>query len=476
MVVCFVTKCCVVLCCSVWCSIPSIPVVVELGRSAMAKDDAVATNVDCVVVGSGVAGLCAAKELVQNGVQAVVVLEADGRIGGRIKQDHNVLPWPIEAGAQFLHGAKNSIAKQTLDEAGCTFKEHEWPDRYFFGREKAWVRNDEAHPDVEKVHELFHSVSEREFERDMSAEEWMKEEGADRNVVELARSCYANDFACSLHQLGMQEVQQEARCWEYGEEYLVLDRPLSALVDRIRDGLDVRTRHQVSLIQYGASRERGGVRVHCTNGDVFVCDQVVVTVPITILQAGQIKFDPPLPSEKVKAIHRLKMSNALKVVMGFRAPFWPEDMFDAICIDCFLPEVWMLDGHRQDIPPDSAIQTSVVGFVAGEEAQAMSLMEEADVLARSLDQLDTMFGTPAHPCPASTSYVSGQVLDWSKEENVRGAYTYPCVGAHGAREILSAPLSDALYFAGEATHHGANPCLQAAMETGVRAAHQILHN
>lgn len=440
----------------------------------MAKDGGDAPMFECVVVGSGVAGLCAAKELVKGGLQSVVVLEADGRIGGRIKQDHDVLPWPIEAGAQFLHGAKRSLAKQILEEAGCTFTEHEWPDRYFFGKERLWVRNDEAHPDVDRVHELFQSVSERRFERDLSAEEWLKEVGANRNVVELARSCYSNDFACSLHQLGMLEVQQEAKHWEYGEEYLVLDRPLSALVDRLREGLDVRTAHQVSFIQYGASKEKGGVAVRCTNGEVFVCEHVVVTVPITILQAGEIAFDPPLPSAKAEAIQRLKMSNALKVVMGFRTPFWPEDMFDAVCIDSFLPEVWMLDGDRQDIPPTSPIQTSVVGFVAGEEAEAISRMKESDALSRSLDQLDAMFGTVECPRPASASYVSGRVLDWSKVEHVRGAYTYPCVDAVGAREVLSLPLCGSLYFAGEATHPGANPCLQAAMETGVRAAHQIL--
>ena len=49
-------------------------------------------------------------------------------------------------------------------------------------------------------------------------------------------------------------------------------------------------------------------------------------------------------------------------------------------------------------------------------------------------------------------------------------------GSHGAyhREDLAEPVGDTIFFAGEATHHAVNPCLQAAAETGRRAATQVL--
>ena len=56
-----------------------------------------------------------------------------------------------------------------------------------------------------------------------------------------------------------------------------------------------------------------------------------------------------------------------------------------------------------------------------------------------------------------------------------GAYTYPSLHAEvGDRDVLAEPLHDTLFFAGEATHPAINPCMQAAMETGQRAADQIL--
>jgi hypothetical protein len=42
------------------------------------------------------------------------------------------------------------------------------------------------------------------------------------------------------------------------------------------------------------------------------------------------------------------------------------------------------------------------------------------------------------------------VYDWSKEFYVRGAYTFPTLGAElGDRELLAAPVSGTIFFAGK---------------------------
>ncbi len=67
------------------------------------------------------------------------------------------------------------------------------------------------------------------------------------------------------------------------------------------------------------------------------------------------------------------------------------------------------------------------------------------------------------------------MYDWSKEKYVRGAYTYPTLGAElGDRELLAAPVEGTVYFAGEHTSTSLNPCIQGALETGQRAAAQVL--
>ena len=45
---------------------------------------------------------------------------------------------------------------------------------------------------------------------------------------------------------------------------------------------------------------------------------VLVTLPLGVLQAGDVVFDPPLPSSKIEAIHALQAGKAFKMVTSFR--------------------------------------------------------------------------------------------------------------------------------------------------------------
>src|SRR5260370_16694034 len=64
----------------------------------------VTVTADVIIVGAGAAGLASAQDLTAAGLR-VVVLEARGRIGGRILtlKDQS-LPVPVELGAEFVHG------------------------------------------------------------------------------------------------------------------------------------------------------------------------------------------------------------------------------------------------------------------------------------------------------------------------------------------------------------------------------------
>ncbi|KAF6238025.1 amine oxidase [Scenedesmus sp. NREL 46B-D3] len=91
-----------------------------------------------------------------------------------------------------------------------------------------------------------------------------------------------------------------------------------------------------------------------------------------------------------------------------------------------------------------------------------------------LAQLDDIFGSAQEPKPASSAYIKAHVFDWSQEQWVGGAYSFPSFGAEeGDREALAAPVAGTIFFAGEATHSSVNPCIQAALETGERAARQV---
>lgn len=56
-----------------------------------------------VVIGAGFAGLTAARDVRKAGGR-VVVLEARDRIGGRVHTERHFAGFPVEFGAEFIHG------------------------------------------------------------------------------------------------------------------------------------------------------------------------------------------------------------------------------------------------------------------------------------------------------------------------------------------------------------------------------------
>lgn len=67
----------------------------------------------------------------------------------------------------------------------------------------------------------------------------------------------------------------------------------------------------------------GEVMVTVEDGRNFVADAVIVTVPIGILKANLIEFEPKLPEWKVSAISDLGVGNENKIALQFDTVFWP---------------------------------------------------------------------------------------------------------------------------------------------------------
>ncbi|KAK9802009.1 hypothetical protein WJX73_010413 [Symbiochloris irregularis] len=186
------------------------------------------------------------------------------------------------------------------------------------------------------------------------------------------------------------------------------------------------------------------------------------------------RWDAGFKDAKRAALSRLKMSNAIKVILAFNGPFWPEELFDVVCVDCFIPEFWVTSyPATEPSSPSSAGLRAMVGFVTGQRAVDASHLSEAEIVERTLSQLDSMFGRHQHHRPATDAFVRAHVADWSKEEYVRGCYSHPSLGAlPDDRATLAASVDKRVFFAGEATHEAVNPCLQAAYETG--QPHRVL--
>src|SRR5215471_6008009 len=75
-----------------------------------------------IIIGAGAAGLMAAYDLSKKEKQ-VTILEASGRLGGRIYTiDDPSFSMPVEMGAEFIHG-ELPLTIQLLKEAGINYYE-----------------------------------------------------------------------------------------------------------------------------------------------------------------------------------------------------------------------------------------------------------------------------------------------------------------------------------------------------------------
>lgn len=110
---------------------------------------------DAVVIGGGVAGLFAAHKLIQSGHKRVCLVEAQDILGGRVRQIHGVAPWPLEAGPEFVHGAKSLLVDVLTEGLGIKLYERDWPDHIYWGRDQRLLPADHpAYTTMEDVDKL----------------------------------------------------------------------------------------------------------------------------------------------------------------------------------------------------------------------------------------------------------------------------------------------------------------------------------
>ncbi len=449
--------------------------------------------VDVVVVGAGASGLAAAAKLAAQPPPTtpraayapsapptkIVVLEASHKVGGRVQHDLTLLGKPLELGPEFIHGDQQNalldlIRAGVKDKPHATVLELEWPNYYYLGKEGAMLSSKEAEalPEVKQMNEAFEKLAGLDAASlpDTSLLNYFASEGVSSRALDLADAVYANDYCAQLSEVGLRETIHEQRAWRHGEKYLVCSGfCLQDAMETLAHGLDVRLRWEATRVVRTAD---GNVAVEGANGQRIRARRVIVSIPLKALQRAALEFVPPLPAPKEAAIGRVLVGNAVKIFIRFERRFWPPDFFDAVCADCFFPEVWLTPA-ADAMGVDSRPPYVMVGFVAGERAERVGRLAGDEAARLLLAQLDTMFGSRLEPHPASKAYVAHIIKDWSQDRLARGAYSHPTIGAHGARAVIGSPVDDRLFFCGEACNEAVNPCVNGAMESGRLAAQLV---
>jgi pseudooxynicotine oxidase len=421
---------------------------------------------DVIVIGAGLAGLTAARELGHAG-RRVLLLEARDRLGGRAYTSH-LGESEVELGGAFVHWFQPHVFAE-LTRYGLSFRVPPEPTRWsyisqgrrhdstladlmprmeeLFGRLFADTRATMPLPhEPLTVREAVSAVDFLSMQDRLDTSDLMPGERDLANAV-LSTSCSAR---CSEAGLTAMMRWYALSGWSFG---LMLDavgvypmRTADLVHALLADGRPVvRTSTPVQAVEQHDDR----VLVRTRTGEEFTGSVAVVAVPLNTLSA--VDFSPPLGPAKQAAASQGQASHGVK--LWARVNGVPEPVFvmapDSEPITFVATEQVFDDGGQL-----------LVAF--GPDARCLPPGDEEAARRAFADML-----------PSTTRIVEVTGHDWCTDEFARGTWSVFRPGQlTGARSALQAPHGRVV-FAGADLANGWNGFLDGAIESGLTAAHSV---
>lgn len=329
----------------------------ELAAAAVAT-----TTGPVVVIGAGFAGLAAARTLVAAG-REVTIVEGRDRIGGRA----HTVPFAggvADLGASWIHGAAGNPMTALAADAGTDLIPFDYDDQ--IGADEAalewmeeivWEASDADDPEARPLSDLLPTTL-------TAGQTWAV-------AVEVVGEYGADPDRLAIAALDEGDEQR-------GGDALLSDG-YGALVSEAAAGLDIRTGWPVTRI----TQDAAGVTITGADGQTLSGAIAIVTVPLGVLQAGAIAFDPPLPDEKTAAISALGMGLLDKLWLAFDEVFWDPDVDVINIVDPENPGAWpfWVNGYKAFGLP------VLLGFAGGSAAERNARLTDDELVASAMTTL-----------------------------------------------------------------------------------------
>ena len=444
-------------------------VVMELGKFVPMKTTP--QNVEVIVVGAGIAGLAAARDLSIDGYD-VLVLEARDRIGGRIWTSHD-LGLPTDLGASWIHGFEDNpisrLAKRHGIEILRTDISSVSPARYgsvaLYEEDGRRLSRQETVGMTEMMADYLDFIALKQKEgREMSLLAVEKEFAAiqkfnpeqRRRLNFIARTYLEHEWAGPRSEVSLLEYD---KALNFAGHDRVFPQGYSQLTDQLASDTRILLHHEVKQVDYS-----GALVDVLTNHGSYHAHHVLVTVPLGVLQAGKIAFNPSLPASKREAIRETRMGIFNKIFLKFDTVFWDRD-YELIgyigSSDCDWPEIVNFD--------KIAGWPILLAFSAGAAGEKNELRSDPELVTTLMACLRKMYG---QGIPEPTGY---KVTRWNQDPYSLGSYSYVPVGSkQSLRRQIGMPVENRIFFAGEATSQYFPSTVHGAFLSGVRAAYEIM--
>ncbi|MEX6688285.1 NAD(P)/FAD-dependent oxidoreductase [Danxiaibacter flavus] len=413
-----------------------------------------------IIIGAGAAGLLAAKELSSSGFK-VIILEAAGYVGGRIKTTTDVsFEHLLEEGAEFVHG-KLPLTLQLLKEAKISF--HRTKGKMLRNTNGRWH---EQHEIIEGSDRLMAKM--HEYKHDVTLSTFLEENFRDAKYEPLRRSVqkFAEGFdLADIQQVSMFALRDE---WEKeeGDQYRI-ENGYAQLTDFlakqcIANGATI----HISSVANKISWKKDEVLITTTTGEYFTASKVIVTVSLGVLSATGEKHNVlafmPAIDNYLKAAQEIGFGSVTKIFLRFSEPFWNKDT-GFILSEEAVPTWWT------QLPRTDALLT---GWLPSTSAVALNKLTEPELIELSMQSLANIFSLEVSFL--KQRLISHKVSRWQTFPFTKGAYSYAKVQSIQARQLLNTPLENTVFFAGEGVYDGEYPgTVEAALVSGQNVADKI---
>jgi len=437
---------------------------------------------DVIVVGAGISGLSAARTLIQNGIENILILEAKEKAGGRINSetcgDGDSF---LELGAQWIHGEENELFEMIKNSLHLHDKSS-WEGKGEFRTPGGlcvnetivkevidWVENTLGDVEDNMTIETFQQERDKWDEDEISLGSHLRKEfqnylkNYDDDGPELQK------LRNAIFQWGMSFQRIDNSCNQMSELSLFRWSEYKANGAHVYRNFTRGAQNFVNeiLVNSGPLNSKilfkTPVKVIDWSEDIvkltsdaaehFQCSSVLVTCSMGVLKENEHLFVPPLPQSLANAILVTGYGPVTKIFLEWENPWWTSQFLGVQLIheDEWINYCDFDHQRRQDLREtwykaitgfDPVFQNPnvLLAWLGGPEAiyaETISTTEIGDTCAKILRQFT---GNSCIPQPKSV-----KISMWNTDPHFRGAYSFRSKQGDRIPDDITATLSEPIY-------------------------------